>query len=82
MHIKFHISVVVVVDPLLPDYWGESASVVLWGFPPASPASHLAGLLRRRDPSTNPGPIAWWDLWATEEMLCGMFVSATKGAEW
>ena len=28
--------------------------------PPASPASHLAGLLRRRDPSTNPGPIAWW----------------------
>ena len=22
----------VVVDPLLPDYWGESASVVLWGF--------------------------------------------------
>ena len=24
--------VVVVVDPLLPDYWGESASVVLWGF--------------------------------------------------
>ena len=24
--------VVVVVDPLLPAYWGESASVVLWGF--------------------------------------------------
>ena len=24
--------VVVVVDPLLPDYWGESASVVRWGF--------------------------------------------------
>ena len=23
---------VVVVDPLLPDYWGESASVVFWGF--------------------------------------------------
>ena len=22
----------VVVDPLLPDYWGESASVDLWGF--------------------------------------------------
>ena len=21
-------------------------------------------------------------LWATEEMLCSMFVSATKGAEW
>ena len=36
------------------------------GSPPASPASHLAGL----------------HLWATEEMLCGMFVSATKGAEW
>ena len=30
------------------------------GSPPASPASLLAGLLRRRDPSTNPGPIAWW----------------------
>ena len=27
-----HIVVVVVVDPLLPAYWGESASVVLWGF--------------------------------------------------
>ena len=26
------ISSVVVVGPLLPDYWGESASVVLWGF--------------------------------------------------
>ena len=25
-------NVVVVVDPLLPDYWGESASVVFWGF--------------------------------------------------
>ena len=24
--------VVVVVDPLFPDYWGKSASVVLWGF--------------------------------------------------
>ena len=23
---------IVVVDPLLPDYWGESASVVSWGF--------------------------------------------------
>ena len=30
---------------------GESVSVALWGFT----ASHLAGLLRRRDPSTNPG---------------------------
>ena len=50
---------VVVVNPLLPAYWGESVSVFLWGSPPASPASHLAGLLRRRDPSTNPGPTAW-----------------------
>ena len=24
--------VVVVVNPLLPDYWGESVSVALWGF--------------------------------------------------
>ena len=32
------------------------------GSPPASPASPLAGLLRRRDPSTNPGPTAQ-DLW-------------------
>ena len=43
---------VVVVYPLLPAYWEESVSV-------GSPASHLAGLLRRRDPSTNPGPKAW-----------------------
>ena len=27
-----YVVVVVVVDPLLPDYWRESASVVLWGF--------------------------------------------------
>ena len=44
--------------------------------------SHLAGLLRRRDPSTNPGRQRGAYLWAAEEMLCGMFVSATKGAEW
>ena len=51
----------VVVDPLLPDYWGGSPLLLSYGgSPPAFPASHLAGLLRRRDPSTNPGPIAWW----------------------
>ena len=48
--------------------------------PPASPVSHLAGLLTRRDPSTNPGPTAWCVSVASEE-ICGMFVSATKGAE-
>ena len=31
LHFRYSI-VVVFVDPLLPDYWGESASVVLWGF--------------------------------------------------
>ena len=50
---------VVVVNPLLPAYWGESVSGAFWGSPPASPASLLAGLLRRRDPSTNPGLTAW-----------------------
>ena len=29
---RIALAVVVVVDPLLPDYWGESASVVFWGF--------------------------------------------------
>ena len=28
LHFRYSIVVVVVVDPLLPDYWGESASVV------------------------------------------------------
>ena len=51
---------VVVVDPLLSDYWGSPLLLSYGGSPPTSPASHLAGLLRRRDPSTNPGPIAWW----------------------
>ena len=49
------------------------------GSPPASPASHLAGLLHWRDP---PQQIQDRQrgvyLWATEEMLCGMFVNATK----
>ena len=43
---------VVMVYPLLPACLGESNSVVFLGFrrqllPPASPTSHLAGLLRR-----------------------------------
>ena len=46
-----HSSLIIGGSPLLLSYGGS---------PPASPASHLAGLLRRRDPSTNPGPIAWW----------------------
>ena len=33
--LAFTLHIVVVVDPLLPDYWGESASVVLWGFVPS-----------------------------------------------
>ena len=40
--------------------WGSLLLLSDGGSPPASPASHLAGLLRQRDPSTNPGPIAWW----------------------
>ena len=54
------------------------------GSPPASPASHLAGLLRRRDPSTNPGPIAWWvsvgnwrDVWAE---VCRWITSLAGGS--
>ena len=46
-----HSSLIIGGSPLLLSYGGS---------PPASPASHLAGPLRRRDPSTNPGPIAWW----------------------
>ena len=46
-----HSSLLIGGSPLLLSYGGS---------PPASPASHLAGLLRWRDPSTNPGPIAWW----------------------
>ena len=46
-----HSSLIIGVSPLLLSYGGS---------PPASPASQLAGLLRRRDPSTNPGPKAWW----------------------
>ena len=37
---------------------GGVVSVALWRFA----ASHLAGLLRQRDPSTNPGPTAWYDV--------------------
>ena len=45
-----HSSLIIGGSPLLLSYGGS---------PPASPASHIAGLLRRRDPSTNPGPTAW-----------------------
>ena len=56
-----------------------SPFLLLYGaLPPASPASHLTGLLRRRDPSTNPGPTTWCVSVATEEMLCSMFVNATE----
>ena len=38
---------------------GGSLFLLLYGgSPPASPAGRLAGLLRQRDPSTNPGPTA------------------------
>ena len=50
------------------------SSLLYGGSLPASPASHLAGLLRRRAPSTNPGPTAWcvsvgnWrDVWYVRE---------------
>ena len=69
--------VVVVVYPLLLACWGESVSVALWGFA----ASHLAGPLRRKDPSQIQGRLRGAYLWATEEMLCSMFVNVTKGAE-
>ena len=46
-----HSSLIIGGSPLLLSFGGS---------PPASPASYLAGLLRRRDPSTNPGPKAWW----------------------
>ena len=45
-----HSSLIIGGSPLLLSYGGS---------PPASPASHLAGMLRWRDPSTNPGPTAW-----------------------
>ena len=47
------------VNKLLPAYWGSPFLLLYGGSPPASLTSHLAGLLRRRDPSTNPGPTAW-----------------------
>ena len=57
---SFDVVVVVVVDPLLPDYWGESASVVLWGFAASFSRQSPSRAATPGDPSTNPGPIAWW----------------------
>ena len=50
MLLSTHSSLLIGGSPLLLSYRGS---------PPASPASPLAGLLRRRDPSTNPGSTAW-----------------------
>ena len=38
---------------------GGDPFLLYGGSLPASPASHLTGLLHRRDPSTNPGLTAW-----------------------
>ena len=70
-----------VVYLLFPACWwwmggGDCPFLLFYGVsPPASPASHLAGLLRRKDLSRNPGPTAWCVSVATEEMLCSMFVN-------
>ena len=51
LSLSTHSSLLVGGSPLLLPYGGS---------PPASMASYLAGLLRRSDPSTNPGLTAWW----------------------
>ena len=73
----------VVVYPLLPACWGSPFPLFHGVSPSASPASHLSGLLRRRDPSTKPRA-------DSVVCICGqlkrcvysMFVNATMGAEW
>ena len=50
--------VVVVVDPLLPDYWGESASVVLWGFAASFSRQSSSRAATPEGSLPNPGPIA------------------------
>ena len=57
--------------------------MLLYGVsPPASPASHLAGLLRGGIPPQIQDRQRGVYLWATEEMLCSIFVNSTKGAKW
>ena len=63
---------------------GESAFVVLWGFATSfyrqsssSTCCYAGGI-----PPQTQGRQRGVYLWATEEMLCSMFGSATKGAEW
>ena len=68
--------VVVDVYPLIPAYWGEFVSVALWGFV----ASHLAGCYAGGIPPQIQGRQRGTYLWATEEMLCGMFMNAR--VEW
>ena len=75
---------VIVVYPLLPAYWEESPSVALWGFAASfsRQSSSMQGCYAGGIPPQIQGRQCGAYLWAAEEMLCGMFVSATKGAEW
>ena len=59
---------------------GESVSVALWGF--AASFSHQSSSRAATPEGSLHKSKADSDLWPTEEMLCGMFVSATKGTEW
>ena len=51
------------------------------GSPPASPASQQ-GCYAGGIPPQIQGRQRGAYLWATEEMLCSMFVNVTKGAKW
>ena len=64
---------------------GESVSVVLWGFAAmallgqsSSRAATPEGSLHK----SRVDSVVCAYLWATEEMLCTMFVNVTTGAEW
>ena len=55
----FTLVAVVVVNPLLPAYWGESVSVALWGFAASFSRQSSSRAATPEDPSTYPGPTAW-----------------------
>ena len=62
---------------------GGSPFLLLYGgSPPASPVSHLAGLLRRRDPSTNPGPTAWCVSVGNRRDVVWYVRECDKGGRW